>query len=94
MKKILRMILVMSAILCISCVTAFAEDDPDTYYLELDCAGGQIDGESTTEISAPKDSFGTVDLGSYTPKQDGFTFTGRYNGKKKVTYIRNSHFSS
>lgn len=94
MKKILRMILVMSAILCISCVTAFAEDDPDTYYLELDCAGGQIDGESTTEISAPKDSFGTVDLGSYTPKQDGFTFTGWYNGKKKVTSISSSDFAS
>lgn len=94
MKKILRMILVMSAILCISCITAFAEDDPDTYYLELDCAGGQIDGESNTEISAPKDSFGTVDLSSYTPKQDGFTFTGWYNGKKKVTSISSSDFSS
>lgn len=94
MKKILHIILSISVILCISCITAFAEDDPDTYYLELDSAGGQIDGESVTEISAPKDSFDTVDLSSYTPVQDGFTFTGWYNGKKEVTSISASDFTS
>ncbi|MFQ9449723.1 MAG: hypothetical protein ACLR1E_02430 [Coprococcus sp.] len=46
MKKILRFLLVFAAMFCMTCFTAFAEDtdDPDTYYLELDAAGGQLSG--------------------------------------------------
>ena len=55
MKKILRFLLVFAAMFCMTCFTAFAEDtdDPDTYYLEFDAAGGQLSGETSTVISSP-----------------------------------------
>lgn len=77
MKKILRFLLVFAAMFCMTCFTAFAEDtdDPDTYYLELDAAGGQLSGETSTVISSPSAEFTTVDLSKYKPEKDGFTFT-------------------
>ena len=69
MKKILRFLLVFAAMFCMTCFTAFAEDtdDPDTYYLELDAAGGQLSGETSTVISSPSAEFTTVDLSKYKP---------------------------
>ena len=96
MKKILRFLLVFAAMFCMTCFTAFAEDtdDPDTYYLELDAAGGQLSGETSTVISSPSAEFTTVDLSKYKPEKDGFTFTGWYNDKTKVTSIDTSYFQS
>ena len=96
MKNILRFLLVFAAMFCMTCFTAFAEDtdDPDTYYLELDAAGGQLSGETSTVISSPSAEFTTVDLSKYKPEKDGFTFTGWYNDKTKVTSIDTSYFQS
>lgn len=86
--------LVVCALFCLTCIPVLADDSDDTdhYYLVLDAAGGSIEDEDTTEISSPKDEFGTVKLSEYKPVRDGFTFTGWYNKSKKVTSISAADF--
>lgn len=94
MKKFLYLSIIICALFCFTGINAFADegDDPDTYYVTLDAAGGTISGEASTEITQSKSEFQDINLSDYVPERDGFTFTGWYNKTKKVTGIKSSDF--
>lgn len=95
MKKFLFLSIVFCSLFCFNGVCAMADegDDPDTYYVTLDAAGGNISGEESIELSQAKEDFQDIDLSEYIPERDGFTFTGWYNKSKKVTSIKSSYFT-
>ena len=94
MKKYLYLSIILCALFCFTGINAFADegDDPDTYYVTLDAAGGTISEEASTEIVQSKSDFQDIDLSNYIPERDGFTFTGWYNKTKKITRIKSSDF--
>lgn len=94
MKKYLYLSIILCALFCFTGINAFADegDDPDSYYVTLDAAGGTISEEASTEIVQPKSDFQDIDLSKHIPERDGFTFTGWYNKTKKITRIKSSDF--
>ena len=67
MKKFLFLSIVFCSLFCFNGVCAMADegDDPDTYYVTLDAAGGNISGEESIELSQAKEDFQDIDLSEY-----------------------------
>lgn len=68
-------------------------ENTDTYYIVLDAAGGVINDQEQLKLSYPKKDFQSVDLSGYAPSKEGFTFTGWYNNRTKVTSIAATDFA-
>lgn len=96
MKKI-HIILSLSVLLFTLIFTGslvYADNSEEgSYQVIFDGAGGTINGEATYSISSPKEGFSQFNVNDYVPKKDGFTFTGWYNGSKRVTRIVASSYT-
>ena len=95
MKKFLYLSIILCVLFCFNGVSALADegDDPDTYYVTLDAAGGTISDETSTEITQPKSDFQNIDLSEFVPEREGFTFTGWYNKSKKISEVKSTDFA-
>ena len=95
MKKFLYLSIILCVLFCFNGVSALADegDDPDTYYVTLDAAGGTISDETSTEITQPKSDFQNIDLSEFVPEREGFTFTGWYNKSNKISEVKSTDFA-
>ncbi|MDO4842542.1 MAG: InlB B-repeat-containing protein, partial [Phoenicibacter congonensis] len=58
-----------------------------TYYLTLDCLGGEVNGKYEITMTSSSSEYQTVDLTKYTPVREGYTFVGWDLDGKYVTSV-------